>query len=149
MLFFFEYKIFSFRKRKKIVMRMTTDYWHSLDKETARRYELNPANIGISTPPFKDQLESLKTRIFQGASQVELGFTGKGKGSAGQGSITPEQISKEEREQIRLLAKLNNIELSTHTTVGVGSLSGFDARKGAFDKEDQESGLHELRRTID
>ena len=130
-------------------MKLSTDYWHSLDKETAQKYSLSPAIVGISTPPFKDQLESLKTRIFQGASQVELGFTGKGKGSAGQGSITPEQISNEEREQIRLLAKINRVELSTHNTVGVGSLSGFDARKGAFDKEDQESGLHELRRTID
>lgn len=128
---------------------MTTDYWHSLDKETARRYELNPANIGISTPPFKDQLESLKTRIFQGASQVELGFTGRGKGSAGQGSITPEQISKEEREQIRLLAKINKVDLSTHNTVGVGSLSGFEERARAFEKENQEANLQELRRTIE
>src|SRR3989344_9061391 len=130
-------------------MKFGTDYWHSLDKDTARRYNLNANYIGISTPPFRDQLESLKTRIFQGASQVELGFTGKGKGSAGQGSITPEQISKEEREQIRLLAKINRVDLTIHSTIGVGSLSGIDARKGAFDKEDQESGLHELRRTID
>src|SRR3989344_7454605 len=130
-------------------MKFSNDYWHSLDKETASRYELNPGILGISTPPFRDQLESLKTRIFQGASQVELGFTGKGKGSATQGSITPEQISSEEREQIRLLSKINRVELSTHNTVGVGSLSGFDERARGFDKESQEANLQELRRTID
>ena len=130
-------------------MKFSNDYWHSLDKENASRYELNPGILGISTPPFRDQLESLKTRIFQGASQVELGFTGKGKGSATQGSITPEQISSEEREQIRLLSKINRVELSTHNTVGVGSLSGFDERARGFDKESQEANLQELRRTID
>ena len=130
-------------------MKFGTDYWHSLDKDTARRYNLNANYIGISTPPFRDQLESLKTRIFQGASQVELGFTGRGKGSASQGSITPEQLGKEEREQVRLLAKLNNIELSTHTTVGVGSLSGFDERQNVFNPEAQEANMQEVRRTID
>ena len=130
-------------------MRFTNDYWHSLDKETANRYSLNPNTIGISTPPFKDQLESLKTRIFQGASQVELGFTGRGKSSASQGSISPEQISQEEREQIRLLAKINKVELSTHNTVGVGTLSGFDARRNSFDNEEREASLNELKRTVD
>jgi hypothetical protein len=33
--------------------------------------------LGISTPPMKEQLESLKARIFQGASKVELGFMGE------------------------------------------------------------------------
>ena len=39
---------------------------------------LSPKDIGISAPPFGDQLQGLKAKIFQGASKVELGFMGKG-----------------------------------------------------------------------
>src|SRR3989344_792897 len=40
------------------------------------KLDVSAKNVGISTPPMRDQLESLKTRIFQGASQIELGFMG-------------------------------------------------------------------------
>ena len=41
------------------------DYWHAMDKKAAERYGLTPEVLGISTPPMKDQLEGLKSRIFQ------------------------------------------------------------------------------------
>ena len=88
-------------------MKFDNDYWHSLDRRYIDKLNVNANTIGISTPPMRDQLESLKTRIFQGASQIELGFMGRGKGSMGQGAPTPEMYGNEEREAIRQLARIN------------------------------------------
>ncbi len=108
---------------------------------------LSPKDIGISTPPMKDQLEGLKARIFQGASRVELGFTGTGKGSMGRGAPTPGTYGKEEREAIRELAKINKVDLTTHATVGVGGLAGFTER--GLDEATRERNLKEIERAID
>ena len=86
---------------------------------------LSPENIGISAPPFGDQLQGLKAKVFQGASKVELGFMGKGKGSMQGGNTTPEMFGKDERMDIRELAKVNKIQLTTHATPNAGSLAGF------------------------
>ncbi|GAG40458.1 unnamed protein product, partial [marine sediment metagenome] len=105
-------------------------------------------DIGISAPPMKDQLEGLKARIFQGASRVELGFTGVGKGSMGQGQPTPGSYGKDEREAMRDLAKLNKVELTTHATLGVSGLAGF-SRQGNLDESEREKSLHEIQRAVD
>ena len=104
-------------------------------------------DIGISTPPMKDQLETLKSRIFQGAKKVELGFTGRGKGSMGASNTTPEMYGKDERMDIRELAKLNKIQLTTHATTEAGSLSGWGQQK--FEEANRENTLHEIERAID
>jgi hypothetical protein len=105
------------------------------------------SNIGISTPPMKDQLQSLKARIFQGASRVELGFWGKGKGSKGQGATTPEQVDTWQRQDIKELAEFNQVKLSTHVTPSIGNLSGLT--QGGFQDEEREKAMHEIKRTID
>ncbi len=103
--------------------------------------------LGVSTPPFKDQLEALKARIFQGASKVELGFMGQGKGSASQGQYTPESYGFEERRDIRELARVNKIELSSHAALHGNSLAGF--AQGSFDERQREGSLHEIQKAID
>jgi len=108
---------------------------------------LSPKDIGISTPPMKDQLEGLKARIFQGASRVELGFTGVGKGSMQGQTPTPGSYGEEEREAIRDLAKVNRVELTTHATVGIGGLAGFTQQ--GFREEARENSLKEIERAID
>ncbi len=105
--------------------------------------------VGISTPPMRDQLESLKARIFQGASKVELGFMGMGKGSMQQGSVTPEMYGNEERAAIRDLAKINKIELSTHAAPGIVGASGFNPQQGKFSDEHQQNVINEIKRTIE
>src|SRR3989338_11670821 len=93
-------------------MKFDNDYWHSLDRQYIEKLDVSAKNVGLSTPPMKDQLEGLKTRIFQGASQIELGFMGKAKGSMGQGAPTPEMYGREEREAMRQLARLNEVSTS-------------------------------------
>jgi sugar phosphate isomerase/epimerase len=123
------------------------DYMHALDRNREQSLNLPMDYIGISTPPMKDQLEGMKTRIFQGLSHIELGFMGTGKGSMSQGSTTPEMYGKDQRAAMRQLAKLNDVTLSTHATVGVQGMSG--RTQEGFSQEAQEAGLNEIKRTID
>ncbi len=104
-------------------------------------------DIGVSTAPFGDQLQALKARIFQGASRAELGFMGRGKGSMQGGNTTPEMFGKDERMDIRELAKINKVQLTTHATPNAGSLAGF--QQDRFDEAIRESTLHEIERAID
>jgi len=128
-------------------MKFDNDYWHSLDRKYIEKLGVNANTIGISTPPMRDQLESLKTRIFQGASQIELGFIGRGKGSMGQGSPTPEMYGNEEREALRQLARINEVETSTHASPNVQGFAGLGER--GFTDEAREQNLTEVKRTID
>lgn len=128
-------------------MKFDSDYWHSLDRRYIEKLDVSAKNLGISTPPMRDQLESLKTRIFQGASQIELGFMGRGKGSMGQGAPTPEMYGNEEREAIRQLARINEVETSTHVAPNVQGFAGLGER--GFTDEAKEQNLMEVKRTID
>ena len=135
--------------------RMPEEYFRALDRETyvpysAERTEpgiLPMEDVGFPTPPMQDQVQSLKQRIFQGVSKVELGFMGAGKGSMQGGNTTPEMLGKPHREAIRDLAALNKIELSTHVTTRVGNLSGLGERN--YSDEARARALEEIRRTID
>jgi sugar phosphate isomerase/epimerase len=109
--------------------------------------KVDARTLGISAPPMKDPLTGLKAKIFQGANKVELGFMGKGKGSMSQGATTPEQMGLRHRRDIKELADMNKIELSVHTTVGVGNLSGFTER--GFSDQEREKAMHEIKKTID
>lgn len=115
--------------------------------EVAPDIGLSTKDIGISAPPFGDQLQGLKAKIFQGASKVELGFMGRGKGSMQGGNTTPEMFGKEERMDIRELAKINKIQLTTHASPNIGSLAGF--QQDRFDEAVRETTLHEIQRAID
>ena len=124
---------------------METDYWHSLDKESP--FRINPKTLGISTAITKKGIDQLKARVFEGARNVELGFMGKEKGSLGQGGITPEMHSREEREEMRQLAKINEVDLSTHASVAVGSTSGLTQQ--GFKDEERMKAVNEIKRTVD
>lgn len=108
---------------------------------------VSPADIGISTHPGQDQLQQLKARVFQGASKVELGFFGRGKGSLGQGNTNPEMYGKEDRIDMRELAKINKLSLTTHATTAAGSLAGM--KEGGFDEHTREQAYHEIQRAVD
>ncbi len=108
---------------------------------------ISPKDIGVSAHPAQDQLQQVKARIFQGASKVELGFFGRGKGSFQGGNTTPEMYGKEERIDIRELAKINKIQITTHATTAAGSLAGFGQNN--FDEHVREQALHEIERAVD
>src|SRR3989344_2670611 len=123
-----------------------SDYWHSLDKQTSKDFGISTDLISVSTHPFKEQLQELKAKIFSGTKNVEISFIGTGKSPRSQ-APTPEQYGIEEREELRQLAKVNDIELTTHSPANAPPLSGFSER--GFSQEVQEASLNELKRTIE
>lgn len=124
----------------------TSNYWHSLDRRPIKEgdFSLDPLKLGISHGGQVD--EGLKVNIFRGAKSVELAFFGTGKGQRGQGG-TPESYGHNEREEMRQLARLNEVEISTHAAPDLGPLSGFTGQ--GFSREQKEQSMHEIRRATE
>ena len=125
-----------------------TDYWHAMDRSRGKEdiININPSQIGISHG-IGDPLQGLKSNIFVGASQVELGFMGQGKGFRSQPTgWTPESVSRPEREAIKQLAKINEVQLSTHATPNV-AISGIGEQ--GFSEDQRERALFEVKKAID
>lgn len=122
-------------------------YTHAMDRED--QFAGIPINqIGTTSAPMRDQLEELKAKIRVGMSKVELGFWGAGKGS--QQNPTPGTYGRDERSAIRELAKINDIELTTHSTpIGVAPLSGIDPQRGQYNDDARKSAMDEVRRAIE
>jgi len=127
-------------------MAFESDYWHALDKQTAKALDVKPSDVGISHGAG-DVLQGLNAKIREGASVVELGFTGKGKGNLGGGQTTPEMFGKDKREAIRQLQKINDVTVSTHASIGVDGLAGL-GEKGFSDRA-AETSLNEVKRAVD
>jgi hypothetical protein len=126
-------------------MDFDNDYWNAMDKEP--KYSLKATELGIAHG-MGDVSKGLKANIFAGASQVELGFMGRGKGSRSQPTgVTPESYGRQEREDMRQLAKINEVKLTTHASPNAGSFSGFGER--GFKEENKEAALHEVKRAIE
>ncbi|MBI4441114.1 sugar phosphate isomerase/epimerase [Candidatus Woesearchaeota archaeon] len=106
---------------------------------------LGPKDIGTSVLMRESGAQSLQSRIFHGASKIELAFTGTGKGH--REALTPESFTKEEREAMRQLARINKVETSTHAAVGIAGVSGL--AEGRFDDVAREQTVHEIKRAVD
>ena len=99
-----------------------TNYSHAMDSFEPNE-KVDVRDLGASAG-FGDPLESLKGELSGGAGHVEIVFTGAGKGSLGQNRTTPEMFGKVKREDIRLLAKLNDATLSTHASIAISGVAG-------------------------
>src|SRR3989344_4123661 len=124
-------------------MKFNNDYFNALDKENPYS-GISARYLGTSTHPAKDQLQELKSRIFWGASTVEIGFAGRGKEA---GRAVPEVYGKEEREAIKQLSKINEVTTSVHAPVNVIGFSGLG--EGGFREEIAADNMQEVKRTID
>ena len=109
--------------------------------------KITTQDMGTSFAMMQPGAESLKSRIFHGASRVELAFTGAGKGS--KEGLTPESYGKEERQAMRDLARINKVNVSTHATIALNGLSGFNQQEGGFTESARKFGLTEIQRAID
>ena len=50
---------------------------------------------------------------------------------------------------MRKLAEINEIQTSTHATVGIQGLSGFNQQQFTFSSEQQKNSMDELKKAID
>ncbi|MFH2021550.1 MAG: hypothetical protein ABIJ34_09130 [archaeon] len=115
-------------------------------KEIDRSFEVGIDELGTTTNPFEHQTQALKARIFHGASRVEFEFFGQQKGRKEQ--PTPETFGARERLDMRELAEFNEIETSTHATVGVQGLSGLNMQNHMFSDDQRKQSIDEIKRAI-
>ncbi len=91
-------------------------------------------------------IPEITSKIRAGASSLEIQFMGAGRGSA-QGE-TPGMFGKYHRQALRELSKANEINLTTHASVGIPGLAGQD-QQGNFSDEQRRMALDEVNRAIE
>ena len=107
--------------------------------------DFTPKDIGTTTDPMGNALESLKAKIKHGTGRIEFGFMGQGKGNSQQ--PTPESYGQKERRDIRELLKVNKMNSSTHAAVHSDSLAGFTQQ--GFNEEARGRALKEIKKAVD
>jgi len=122
-----------------------TDYWNSLNRKEKEEVTLNPAQLGYSLGG--DPLKNLKAGIFTGTQNMELTFfNSPGKG---QQKNAPESWTKTERQEMKELARVNEVNVTVHATPNMGgggaSFSGFTGQ--AFSDEARQRAVDEMGRT--
>lgn len=122
-------------------------YYHAMDRDYNPDAVMPLRQIGVSIMATKDAIQPLVAKIREGASKVEIGFMGAGKGSVFSGQITPESVDSEQRQAIRELAKINKVDLSTHATVSTGGFAGLSQR--GFDENTRMQNVNEIKRAIE
>ena len=113
----------------------------------------NDVNIGIkeigqSVPMgiAAQNVQGIAAKIRAGAGSLELGFAGVGRGQ--RNAHTPGQYGKDQRQAIKELAMVNEIDLTTHAAYGIMGLAGMDQR-GNFSKDHRKFAVDEIKRAID
>jgi len=91
-------------------------------------------------------IPEITSKIRAGASSLEIQFMGAGRGS--QQGETPGMFGKYHRQALRELSKANDINLTTHASVGIPGLAGQD-QQGNFSDEQRKMALDEVNRAIE
>ncbi len=126
-------------------MIFNTDYWNSLNKKERETVKLNPSQLGYSLGG--DPLKNLRAGIFAGTNDMELTFfNAPGKS---QQKSSPEAWTKTERQEMKELARVNEVDVTIHATPnmggGGGSFSGFTGQN--FSDEARQKAIDEMSRT--
>ncbi len=109
--------------------------------------ELTAREIGTTMAPDTYPIQELQAKIRQGVAKLEIAFAGAGKSGFGGRGSTPEVLGKKEREEFRELAKINQVEVSTHATFGKQGLSGLTQQ--GFSEDEAQKTLKEINKAIE
>ena len=99
-------------------------------------------SLGLGPVP---NVQAVGAKLRAGSKKLEFVFTGAGKGS-GQGQ-TPEQYGLKQRQALVELGQANQVDFTTHATVGVYGLAG-QTQQG-FSKEQKNMSVQEIKRAIE
>ena len=113
--------------------------------DRAEEVGIRASQVGTTSNPFEHQTQALKARIFHGASRVELTFMGANKSS--KQSFTPESFGRRDREDMRALAEVNDVQTTTHATTAVMGLGGIQAQGDRLQISDemQKMAIEEIK----
>lgn len=128
------------------------DSWGSIYHPTAlseddsgAKTSLGPRELGSTVNPMQNQLIALQAKLREGASRMEIGFGGVGKGNSQM--ATPEAYGYEERQALRELAEYNEVKTSTHASFQLAGLAGFG--ENGFDNRRQHQIMEEVKKAVD
>lgn len=124
---------------------------HDPDRANPASNSTNDLGVGIKDIGMSIALgpvpnvPAVGAKLRAGMKTMELGFTGAGKGSAQ--SQTPEYYGKMQRRALEEIGKVNEVNFTTHATVGIQGLAGMD-QQGNFSKANKDFSIQELKRAI-
>ena len=127
-----------------------TAYYHPMDKEYKDKPldGLGVKDIGMSVPLgiAAGDVQGVNAKIKSGAGSLEIQFAGAGRGQRQQ--QTPGMWGKENRQALEELSRVNEVNLTTHTTFAVGGLAGQD-QQGNFSEEQRKFAIDEIKRAVE
>ncbi|MBS3121085.1 sugar phosphate isomerase/epimerase [Candidatus Woesearchaeota archaeon] len=133
-----------------------TGYFHTMDRDYVHGSPSDNStnDVGVSPGDFGMSLglgpvpnvQAINAKLRAGTKTMEFVFTGAGKGS-GQGQ-TPEMYGLKQRQALVEIGRANQVNFTTHATVGVYGLAGMD-QQGNFSKTSKNFSLQEIKRAIE
>jgi len=91
-------------------------------------------------------IQGIAAKIREGAGNIEIQFAGTVRGQ--RQAQTPGMYGKEQREAMRELAEINEVNLTTHAAFGIMGLAGMD-QSGNFSKEYRKIAIDEIKRAVE
>lgn len=128
---------------------MDRDYGKPAEaEETTNDAGLGVQDIGWGLPMGigAQNIQGIAAKIREGVGNIEIQFAGAGPGN--RQSQTPEMYGKEQRQAIRELAEINEVNLTTHSSFGIMGTAGMD-RNGNFSDEQRKFVVDEIKRAVE
>ena len=135
------------------------DYFNAMD---SRAYEgeemakegvgLGIRDIGMSVPLgiSAANVAGIYAKIRSGVGNIELGFPGAVRGQ--RQAQTPEMYGEDQRQAIRELGAINEVQFTTHASYGIMGLAGFTGDNPYnvwFQREQRKIAVDEIKRAIE
>ena len=130
-------------------MPMDRDYGRpAVDDTSTNDVGVGVKDIGMSVPMgiAAANVQGVAAKIRQGAGSLEIGFPGVVRGQ--RGAHTPGMYGEDQRQALRELAKIAEVNLTTHAAYGIMGLAGID-QQGNFSKEQKKLAVDEIKRAIE
>jgi len=105
-------------------------------------------DIGMSVPMgiAAANVQGVGAKMKSGAGALEIGFPGAVRGQ--RQAHTPGMYGKDQRQAMKELAEINEVNLTTHASYGIMGLAGMD-QQGNFSKEQRKLAVDEIKRAVE
>ena len=92
-------------------------------------------------------IQGIAAKIREGAGNIEIQFAGSVTGQ--RQAQTPGMYGKEQRQAIKEMAEISEVNMTTHAAFGIMGLAGMDQRSGNFSDEFRKTAVDEIKRAVE